>query len=326
MMPRVHLARRHLGIRISERLRVIVNRHWEEMEAGEHLEGTHSRSRSVLALSLQDIKSLTPEIMEETCDQLKTFLFAGHDTTSTTIIWTIYELSRTPHALKAVRDELDKLFGQGGARDPAIVHAKLLAPGGDDIIRQMTYISAVLKEVMRLYPPAGSIRTSEPGSGFVVKTSQGEYNLDGNWIYLNHHLIQRDRAVFGDTADDFVPERWLQSDGFPAGSWRPFERGPRNCIGQELANIEARVIVAMLARRFDFIKVGLGEVDLEKNGQPTMNEKAQFKVKSELYTVRLKIYEELREKCIFNTDPPYQTIQISAKPVDGMLMKVKLAS
>ncbi|RYO85915.1 hypothetical protein DL762_004994 [Monosporascus cannonballus] len=303
MMPRVHLARRRLGIRISERLRVIVNRRWEEMKAGPHLDGMRSRSRSVLALSIQDIESLTPEIMEETCDQLKTFLFAGHDTTSTTIIWAIYELSRTPHALKAVHDELDRLFGQGAARDPAVVHAKLLAPSGDEIIRQMTYISAVLKEALRLHPPAGSIRMSKPGSGFVVKTSQGEYNLDGNWIYLNHHLIQRDRAVFGDTADNFVPERWLQSDGFPAGSWRPFERGPRNCIGQELANIEARVIVAMLARRFNFVKMGLGEADLDEHGQPTLNDKAQFKVKSELYT----------------------TIQISAKPVDGMLMKVKLA-
>ncbi len=288
MMPRVHLARRRLGVRISDRLGVIVNRHWEETEAGAHLEGSRSRSRSFLALSIQDIESLTPEIMEETCDQLKTFLFAGHDTTSTTIIWTIYELSRTPHALKAVRDELDRLFGQGAARDPAIVHAKLLAPGGDEIIRQMTYISAVLKEVMRLYPPAGSIRTSEPASGSVVKTTQGEYNLDGNWIYLNHRPIQRDRAVFGETTDDFVPERWLQSDGFPAGSWRLFERGPRNCIGQELANIEARVILAMLARRFDFVEVGLGEVDLDENGQPTLNDKAQFRVKLELYTVSLK--------------------------------------
>ena len=285
-MPRVHVARRRLGKRISERLAAIVTRHWEETRAGVQGGEKCNASRSILALSLQDIESLTPDILDETCDQLKTFLFAGHDTTSTTIVWTLYEVSRTPHALKAVRDELDGLFGPGTARDPAAVRAMLLSPGGDEVIRRMTYISAVLKEVMRLHPPAASVRMAEPGAGLVVKTSWGEYALDGIWIYLNHHLIQRDPGVFGRTAADFVPERWLRpDDSFPAGSWRPFERGPRNCIGQELANI------AMLARRFEFVKVGLGEAELDPHGRPTLNDKAQFKVKSEMYPVSPLIYQ-----------------------------------
>jgi cytochrome P450 len=262
-----------------------------------------SGSRSVLSLSLQDIDVLTQDIVEETRDQLKTFLFAGHDTSSTAITWMVYELSRTPRALQSVRDELDRLFGPERARDPAYVREKLLAPGGDALVNQMVYISAVLKEVLRLNPPAGSMRTSLPGTGLVLKTTQGDYNVDGNWIYLNTSMIHRDRTVYGDSADDFVPERWLQPEGIPASAWRPFERGPRNCIGQELATIEARVIIAMLAYRYDFRKVGLGEVALGKNGEPTINDKGQFAVESELYT----------------------TIQITGKPVDGMMMKVKMA-
>lgn len=65
-------------------------------------------------------------------------------------------------------------------------------------------------------------------------------------------------------------------------------RGPRNCIGQELANIEARVIIAMLARRYEFVKVGLGEFDLDRDGHPTVHDKGRFKVKSELYSVSAK--------------------------------------
>lgn len=154
----------------------------------------------------------------------------------------------------------------------------------------MIYISAVIKEVLRLHPPAGSIRESKPGMGFVISTPQGNFNVDGNWVYLNHNIIHRDPAVFGDTADDFVPERWLQPDGanYPASAWRPFERGPRNCIGQELAHIEARVIIAMLARRYEFIKTGLGELDLDTKGQPTIDDKGRYKVKSELYSVSTK--------------------------------------
>jgi hypothetical protein len=140
----------------------------------------------------------------------------------------------------------------------------------------------------------------------VVTTSCGDYCLDGAWIYLNHSLIHRDRAVFGDTADDFWPERWLAQGGqrhtggsptsdesvftaapgaFPQSAWRPFERGPRNCIGQELANIEARIAIAMLANRYAFTKVGLGELDLDSRGRPEVGDNGQYKVKSELYSV-----------------------------------------
>lgn len=289
-MPLVHLRRRRLGTQISQRLRRIVRSSFDEMKAGDISTVPSNKSRSILTLSLQEIDVLTPDIMEETCDQLKTFIFAGHDTTSTTIIWSMYELSRTPHALKAVHDELDRLFGPGAARDPSIIREKLLAPNGDELVHRMIYISAVIKEVLRLHPPAGSIRESKPGMGFVISTPQGNFNVDGNWVYLNHNIIHRDPAVFGDTADDFVPERWLQPDGanYPASAWRPFERGPRNCIGQELAHIEARVIIAMLARRYEFIKTGLGELDLDTKGQPTIDDKGRYKVKSELYSVSTK--------------------------------------
>lgn len=291
LKPLVHLRRRRLGGKISRSLRHIVRRNFEELRSEDQGKASHDTARTILALSLEEIESLTPQLLEETCDQLKTFLFAGHDTTSTTVVWSIYELIRTPHALKAVRDELDALFGPGtGARGSASVQEKLLAPGGGDLIHRMTYISAVIREVLRLHPPAGTMRTSKPGTGFVVSTPQGEYNLDGKWIYLNHSIIQRDRAVFGETADDFVPERWLQAEGAvcPPSAWRPFERGPRSCIGTELANIEARFLIAILVRRYEFTKVGLGQIDLDVGGQPVLDDKGQFKVKSELYSVSIR--------------------------------------
>ncbi|CAN8095831.1 unnamed protein product [Discula destructiva] len=263
-------------------------------------------TRSILPLSLQDVDTLTPAVLNETCAQLKTFLFAGHDSTSITICWIIYELSRTPRALKAVREELDSSFGPfDAARDASIVRSKLSGRDGDEFVRRMTYISAVIKESLRLHPQAGSVQGgTKPATGLSISTPQGHYNLDGCWIYINHSLIQRDRGVYGDTADDFVPERWLQVDGavYPVSAWRPFERGPRICIGQELANIETRVVVvvvAMLARRYDFTKVGLGELELDQNGRPDLDDKGQYKVKSELYS-------------------------INAKPVDGMMMRVEL--
>lgn len=123
------------------------------MRSKDHAGAPADTLGTILTLSLQEVGSLTPQIMEETYDQLKTFLFAGHDTTSTTITWSIYELFRTPRALKAVRDELDTLFGPGtGVRGSDSVQEKLLAPGGGELIHRMTYMSALIKEVLRLHP------------------------------------------------------------------------------------------------------------------------------------------------------------------------------
>lgn len=70
------------------------------------------------------------------------------------------------------------------------------------------------------------------------------------------------------------------------GAWRPFERGPRNCIGQELATIEARVVMALVARRFDFMKVGTGTAILNSvNGQPEVDVHGQYKVLEKMYNV-----------------------------------------
>lgn len=109
---------------------------------------------------------------------------------------------------------------------------------------------------------------------------------DGCIMYLNSYIMQRDQSVWGDDADEFVPERWLgDTSWMPAGAWRPFERGPRSCIGLELANIEAKVILALVARRYDFVKVGLGELEVDGEGLPVEDEKGYYRTKSTLFSV-----------------------------------------
>ncbi|KAL2175877.1 cytochrome P450 [Thermothelomyces heterothallicus CBS 202.75] len=319
MYPRREWRRYKLSKQIDRRLEdMIRQKHAEQQQRKQQQEGGEAgkgKPRDILSLSLQGSSELSRELLAETRDQLKTFLFAGHDTTGILLAWLFYELSRSPHVLKAVRGELDAVFGPDP--DPRAVREKLMAPNGEELINKMPYINSVIKEVLRLRPPAGTARMAPPGTGFTVRTPDGQsFCLDGAIIYNCATIIQRDRTVYGDTADDFVPERWLgdksigsadaeQNEAagrkFPPGAWRPFERGPRNCIGQDLATIEARVIVALVARRYDFVKVGLGELDLEEAGRPILDEKGQYKTKSELYN----------------------TQQVTAKPVDGMMMKVR---
>ena len=347
--PHQEWRRYTLGKKIDSLLQAMVRARYAEMR-----QPGAKPSRSVLSLSLHGVTPLTDQILKDTCDQLKTFIFAGHDTTSILLAWAIYELSRTPHAQSALRAELDAIFGPDP--DPASVRAKLLSAEGEDLVKQMAYTSAVIKETLRLHPPAGTARMAPPGSNFIVRTPEGaEVCLDGMVIYNAAYLIQRDPAVYGSSANDFSPERWLgdtdtsmekEDEGnekkttdrtIPVSAWRPFERGPRNCIGQELANIEARVILAVVARRYDFTKVGVGEVALNEKGLPTLDEKGQYKVMSELFSVSVFIplpyltpmisYISLAERpCrTYGTfTNPSQTRQVTSKPVDGTRMRVQL--
>lgn len=320
MEPRTKIYRWRLSRQIDKLLKNLIKQKFAEQKQL----ASSKKSRSVLSLSLQGTDTIDAALLTQTSDQLKTFLFAGHDTTSILLQWIFFELSRTPHALAAVRAELDDIFGPDP--DPTIVRDKLITQG-EELTRRMSYTSAVVKETLRLYPPAGTARMSMPGSGLTVRLpeSGAEVCLDGLVLYNCASIIQRDRAVYGETADDFVPERWLGDvdtsmrtnndvvqDGKPAqatggrvppSAWRPFERGPRNCIGQELANLEVRVILACTLRRYDFTKIGLGENVLDGRGEPVLNSKRQYEVKANMYC----------------------TSQVTSKPVDGMKMRIKLS-
>ncbi|KAK8068379.1 hypothetical protein PG996_007491 [Apiospora saccharicola] len=266
VIPRVELRRNRLGKRIDSILRDIVRQKYHEYQRIPDA----SSSRSTLSLSFQDTQSLSPEILKATVDQLKSFLLAGHDTTSTTLSWVFYELMRTPRVLLVVREEIHAVLGPDP--DPEGIRARFLAEPGPDLLYQMPYINAVIKETLRMHPPAATARKSPFGSSFTVRTPDGtNHCLDGTIIYNCNTLIHRDLDVYGDTADIFRPERWLEDTGsdsgpVPVGAWRPFERGPRNCIGQEFANIEARVIIALAVPRYDFSKVEFGELASDDEG------------------------------------------------------------
>lgn len=270
---------------------------FKEIKTVQSGETKQTKDRSVLALALKDTDVLTADILQSTADQVKSFLFAGHDTTSILLQRLLYALSIHPKCLATIRVEHEAVFGD---MDPQ----EVLLAKPDETMHALTYTSACIKEALRLWPPAATARRALPGTGFKVRMEDGEeVCLDGTVLYLCHYLIQRDPKVYGETANDFVPERWLgdtntsaekedeathqtDSSKIPISAWRPFERGPRNCIGQELANLEARVILACVMRRYDFIKVGAGEVELDEKDRPVVDEKGVYKTKSELFNVR----------------------------------------
>ena len=195
--------------------------------------------------------------------QINWFLFSGHDTTSSSLCYLFYVLSLHPSVLSRVQAEHDQIFGSDADQ------ASDLITQSPFLLNQLLLTTAVIKETLRLYPVVSSTRAGEPG--FSVKDDQGrQFPTDGFLVWANSQVIQRDPAYWP-RPDEFVPERWLVPPDHPLhpvkGTWRPFEYGPRNCIGQELAMIEMKIILVMTLRRFN-IKPAYEELDnLQRAGK-----------------------------------------------------------
>ncbi|KAJ6012332.1 hypothetical protein N7522_002687 [Penicillium canescens] len=307
--------RHRLVHRLDTHIKENIKKQFEEQQAN-----PQKRSRSVLSLNLAEHSELTSEILDQTCDQLKTFLFAGHDTTSILLQWTFYEISRNPRVCGRVRLELDEFFGHDSSPTAVL---DTIVQRTDDFLRNTPYISAVIKETLRLYPPAATSRCSPLNTGFNVRLPCGQdLCLDGTIIYNCQSIIHQARGVYGENATEFLPERWLEGSEtpIPPSAWRPFERGPRNCIGQSLAKIEALVIIASAIRRYSWEKVGLGATKYDELGEPITKADGQYDVQSELYNVSIQ-----QRRGLTSINELVQTLEITAKPVDGMRMRVRMA-
>ncbi|KAI9927470.1 hypothetical protein MW887_003084 [Aspergillus wentii] len=196
--------KRRLACHLDMHIKDIIKKTFEEQQAD-----PQKQSRSVISLSLAGQNVLTSELLTETCDQLKTFLFAGHDTTSALLQWAFYEMSRNPRVRDLVRLELDAIFGPESS--PSAIRDQILKCG-EDVLQKMTYTSAMIKETLRLYPLGSTARYAPPDSGLNGRLPNGqEMCLDGVVLYSCHRIIHRNKTVYGDNANEFYPERWLGS-------------------------------------------------------------------------------------------------------------------
>lgn len=233
-----------------------------------------SSAKAIVQLALADLEP-TPALIRNTVSQIKTFLFAGQDTTATLIQWLCYELSKADFEPRS-REIVDKLeaehefiFGAGAYSALEV----LSQPGkADELLGdKIPYTTAFIKETLRLHPPAGTARlipeASNTSPPIFLDINGQATAIDGLRVYNCQWLIHRNPKIWGEDAHVFRPERWLDevyTSNLPTGAWRAFERGPRNCIGQELALMEAKVVLCSVTRGLRFEKVGLSGRSGEK--------------------------------------------------------------
>ncbi|KAE8383240.1 putative N-alkane-inducible cytochrome P450 [Aspergillus bertholletiae] len=188
---------------------------------------------------------LDPEFKTWATFQIRLFLFVGHDSTAATIIFCLYQLSKHPDILAKVRAEHDEVCGPYSAVE--------LLRQRPVVINQLRYTSAVIKETLRLHPPANGLRDGLPG--VVLQGQNGRvFPVEGFAIWNLHGAIQRNANSWPEPGS-FIPDRWLVKPGHPLyppnGGWRPFEHGPRNCVGQNMSLVTIKVTLLMIVREFD---------------------------------------------------------------------------
>jgi cytochrome P450 len=170
-------------------------------------------------------------------DQAVTLLFAGHDTTTTTFTFLLYELGRNASALAAVEEELDRVVGSG-VPAPAQLDGHALPA-----------LERSLKETLRCYPAAwvGPRRTVRDVTlaGVPVPAEIGVHY--SSWA--THHLPQLYPDPFRFDPDRFLPER---EAALPRGAYIPFGGGSRMCLGKRFGEYELRTLAAVLFTRVRF--------------------------------------------------------------------------
>ncbi len=171
-------------------------------------------------------------------DEVMTMLLAGHETTSLALSWTYYLLSQHADVEQAVADEVDRVIGEGR---PAFAH-----------LEQLTRTRRVFDESLRLYPPAWGFSRRA-----LADDEIGGYHLPKGWLVFVIPFVIHRRPKLWPDPERFDPDRFApeQESARPRFAYIPFGAGPRGCIGNQFAMVEAQLIVAAIAQRYRILLV-----------------------------------------------------------------------
>lgn len=164
-------------------------------------------------------------------DEIITMILAGHETTANLLAWTFHLLSKHPDVERKVRQEATRVLGD---RDASL-----------EDVKSLEYTRMVLEEAMRLYPPAWMFERQA-----VTADTLGAYRIEpGSIVGLCPYVLHR-HPDHWENPEGFDPERFRpeRAETRPRYAYLPFGGGPRTCVGNHFAMMEAQIVLAMIVR------------------------------------------------------------------------------
>ncbi|KAF4436168.1 hypothetical protein F53441_13312 [Fusarium austroafricanum] len=211
-------------------------KHSEDRVNHRLLHGSNQPDVWNLVLQAKEGRGLT---LEEMHSNAEIFMLAGSETTATLLSGAVYYLLTNPDKMKILVEEIRGSF----------TNAEDMTLGR---LAELKYMHACLKESLRIYTPTplGSPRLVPKGGQKIL----GQHIPEGTWTSVHHWSTYQSKFNFADP-QVFAPERWLRTDPKYAGdileAHQPFSFGPRNCLGQNMAMHEMRLILATLLFKYD---------------------------------------------------------------------------
>ncbi|KAK2610525.1 hypothetical protein N8I77_003948 [Diaporthe amygdali] len=256
-------------------------RYFSRMKLAEDIEYMHSVCAGVIAErkanpqpELNDLLNVMlfgkdPVSGESMSDELisnefLTFLIAGHETTSGTMNFMMYNLLKHPEKLQKCYQEVDEVLGDNAME---LEH-----------IPRLKYLWATMRETLRFLGPISSISRHSKRETVIG----GKYKINPDWvIMLNLRGLHHDTSVYGPDADEFRPERFLEGgwEQNPQNAWKAFGTGSRGCPGKAIAEQEMITAWALIFQRFN---IELADPEYQLKIKPTLTIKPddfKFKVR-----------------------------------------------
>ncbi|WOG99966.1 hypothetical protein DCAR_0519322 [Daucus carota subsp. sativus] len=230
---------KELSNKIQSSLTNIIEKKTKTMKAGQ------SRADDLLGILLESNEqckngsAYVPMSLDDVIGECKLFYFAGQETTSNVLVWTLILLSIHQNWQTRAREEVLQVIGNQGQPD-------------SDHLSRLKVISMIINEVLRLYPPAHTLTRKVHET-----TTLGDITLSsGVEVSLPVLLIHHDTKAWGADAKEFNPERFangvFKATNNNQAAYCPFGMGPRTCIGQNFATLEAKLALATILQHFSF--------------------------------------------------------------------------
>ena len=181
---------------------------------------------------------------------VRMFLFAGHDTTASTLANALWHLSQNDVAQGKLQQEVDAVYNDLEKSRTHPTYKRL---------KQMRYLDAIIRETLRMNPAAGVARQNLKEIRLKGKSGGLEYTIPKETAIFVFPFVAQNLEIHWKDAGTFLPERFIvKSSSDQNNAWIPFSVGPRNCVGQPLAMAELKALLAHIVRHFTIAPNPLG--------------------------------------------------------------------